>query len=181
MVHNPKMSEEAIKWCLEKSIGFIFDLFEKRNKRITRDELNRKFQEETAKFKVTNRQATQMMYDLKRRNYIYYGEGDSVVLTDKAKIKIIDKVVHQTRIDGKLRFVSFDIPESKRNDRDCFRQAIKRMGFRQIQKSLWACKYNISDFVEAAAAEYKVTDYVAYFISEKSNIDTHIAKILDKK
>ncbi len=174
------MSEEAIKWCLETSIGFIFSLFERHNKRVTRDELNRKFQEETAKFKVSNRQASQMMYDLKRRNYIYYGEGDSVVLTDKAKIKIIDKVIQMNRQDGKPRLVSFDIPESKRNNRDKFRLAIKRMGFRQIQKSLWACKYNVGDLVEIAAAEYKVSDYIAYFISEKSNIDTHIAKVLNK-
>ena len=167
-----------MQWCLEKSIGFIFDLFGNRNKKVTRDELNRRFQEEVARFQISGRQANKMLYDLKRRDYISYAEGDSVVLTDKAKIKIIDKVVDTTRKDGKVRFVSFDIPESKRNDRDCFRLAIKRMGFRQIQKSLWACQYNIGDLVEAAASIYDVSDYVAYFVSEKSNIDAHISKIL---
>lgn len=119
------------------------------------------------------------IYDLKRREYIRC-EGDSIILTDKAKMKIVDKITRKIPICKKFHFVSFDIPEGMRRNRNQFRRALKRIGFVQIQKSLWTIKKDVGEIVEAAAREYKVENYVAYFISEKSNIDKFLIKKSDK-
>jgi CRISPR-associated endonuclease Cas2 len=119
------------------------------------------------------------IYDLKRRKYIRC-EGDSIILTDKAKMKIVDKITQEIPICKKFHFVSFDIPEGMRRNRNQFRRTLKRIGFIQVQKSLWTIKKDVGEIVEAAAREYKVENYVAYFISEKSNIDRFIAKKFDK-
>ena len=50
------------------------------------------------------------------------------------------------------------------------------MGFVQIQKSLWVIDKNVTDLVEMAAYEYKVEKFVAYIVSEKSDIEGIIAK-----
>ena len=106
-------------------------------------------------------------------------EGEvSIKLTNKAKIKIIDKIIEGKEKDNKYRFISFDIPERLHYYRDLFRRAIKRMGFRQIQQSLWVTDKNIGDLVEIAAKEYGVEEYVAYIVAETSNIDAHIKQTL---
>lgn len=100
----------------------------------------------------------------------------SVRLTIKGKIKMLENIPDNTR-DGRWRLLSFDIPEKERQKRDLFRAAIKRTGFKQVQKSLWACPYVKADKVELAISYYKVKKYVAYLIVEKSNIQTHLINL----
>ncbi len=122
---------------------------------------------------------------LKQKGYIEVSNqpkkdtaGKSIRLTNKAKLKLLDKISAKIKPDKKLRFISFDIPEEIKYKRDRFRKSIKRLGFVQIQKSLWVIDKNVSEFVELAAKENKVDEYVAYIISEKSDIDRMIKKKL---
>ena len=122
-----------------------------------------------------------LVYQCKRNGYIKIKNSNnqnSIVLTNKAQLKIIDKIVKNQKSDGKFRFISYDIPENLRVARDQFRRTIKKLGFVQIQKSLWVCNKNVSQLVELAAYEYKVEKYVAYIVSEKSDIDGLIQKKL---
>lgn len=180
MVRNPKIYEEALVSCLEAAIGFAYDIFSESSEKMGLRRLGRKIQSKLMGAGYQPAQAYKVTYELKRRNYVRVIHGDSVVLTDKAKLKIIDKISAEAK-DSKFRILSFDIPEELRVNRDGFRRTIKRMGFVQIQKSLWVTTKNLSDLVEIAAAEYEVTDYIAYFIVEKSNIDNHIRKALGIK
>lgn len=107
--------------------------------------------------------------------------NSSIELTNKAKLKVVDKISKRIESDGKFRFVSWDIPEKIRKNRNQFRTAIKRMGFVQIQKSLWVIDKNVTDLVEMAAYEYKVEKFIAYIVSEKSDIDGIIEKKLKHK
>ena len=116
--------------------------------------------------------------DAVKTGYLRIGPNNSIEFTNKAQLRIMDKIISGKRRDGKNRFLSFDIPEPKRSKRDGFRRIIKRMGFRQIQKSLWVCDKNIGDLVEIAKREYGVEEYVVYVVSEKSDIDDHITNIL---
>jgi len=124
-----------------------------------------------------------LLYHCKRHNYIEIkkiNNQNSIVLTNKAHIKIIDKITDTIKSDGKLRFISYDIPEQLKTARNQFRRTIKKLGFIQIQKSLWVCHKNVGELVEMAAYEYKVEKYVAYIVSEKSDIDGLIQKKLSK-
>jgi len=137
--------------------------------------------EENAKeYNLSNKQINRTIYDLKRYKYVEC-LGDSVIFTNKAKIKIIDKIAADQVIDGKSRLVSFDIPEPLKRNRDHFRRTLKRLGFLKLQKSLWICNKNVGALVEIAATEYGVNNYVAYFVADKSNIDKHIKQLFDKK
>ena len=106
--------------------------------------------------------------------------SDSVILTNKGLIKILENTIVKNKSDGLIRLVSFDIPEEKRNQRNQFRRTIKRAGFVQIQKSLWATRKNAGDIVEIAAEEYKINDYVAYIVAKSTNIEDYIDKQLSK-
>jgi uncharacterized UPF0160 family protein len=90
-----------------------------------------------------------------------------------------NEIADKIESDSHFRFVSFDIPELMRKNRDAFRRAIKKLGFKQIQKSLWVTTKEIGELVEMAAEEYSVADYIAYFVSESSNIDRHIEKMVE--
>jgi len=118
--------------------------------------------------------------NLKRSGYIEIEKdkynNESVVFTNKAKLAVVDKLVKRHPKSRRYCFVSFDIPERMRLNRDQFRRAIKRMGFIKIQKSLWVINRNVGKYVEMAALEYKVNDYVVYLVTEVSNIDAFLLK-----
>ena len=102
---------------------------------------------------------------------------ESIKFTNKARLAIVDRIAERSAVDDRHHFVSFDIPEKMRPNRDKFRRTIKRLGFRQIQKSLWVCKKEVGDLVELAAREYGVDEYVVYIISDNTNIDKTIIKM----
>jgi DNA-binding transcriptional regulator PaaX len=162
-------------------IGLLHDGVRHMTRKTRWSKLNDYIAVNTSHLDVSSQDISKMVYELHRRKYIENRDGDSIVLTNKAKLKIIDRITDEEGRDGKYRLVSFDIPEIKRGNRNCFRRAIKRMGFVQVQKSLWVTDRNVSDFVEMAAKEYGVDDFVAYFVAEGTNIDKHIADVLIRK
>jgi len=121
-----------------------------------------------------------LISNLKKSGYIQVEKRDgreSIKFTDKARLAIVDRIASRSAVDSKHHFVSFDIPEKMRPNRDKFRRTIKRLGFRQIQKSLWVCKKEVGDLVELAAREYGVDEYVVYIVSGNTNIDKAILKM----
>lgn len=180
MVRYSKIYGETAVSSVEAILGLLFNLC---NNFVIKKFNSKKFCEqanETYGGKLTKRQIFDIMYELKRHKYITIDQTEeekSVKLTNKAKMKIVEKIVADKTPDKKLRFVSFDIPERLHQKRDKFRRAIKRMGFWQIQQSLWVTDKDIGELVENAAKEYGVEDYVAYIISERSNIDEHIRSV----
>ena len=93
---------------------------------------------------------------------------------------MIDKIADKLAPEKRFYFVSFDIPEKMRRNRDSFRRTIKRLGFREIQKSLWACNKNAGKYVEMAAIEYGVANFVVYIASDNTNVNsTLIEKIAE--
>lgn len=125
---------------------------------------------------------TNTLHNLDKRGYVKLFKGsDSIEFTNKAKLRIIDFVAGKVESDSHFRFVSFDIPEDMRQKRDLFRRAIKKLGFKQVQKSLWVVNKNVGDLVELAAYEYGVEKYVIYIASNKSDIDGVLSKKFPEK
>lgn len=178
---TPKQSQRILSGIIEDALGFLVDYFSSKNKFLKNSELNDYLYDCFDDKGISRRRISKISYDLKRNNYLDIVEGDSVKLTDKAKIRVIEKYASLNPHDGKRRLISFDIPEVKRRERNGFRRTIKKMGFKQIQKSLWVCDQNLGDLVEVAIKEFKVGEYVAYFVIERSNIDKYISKILKRK
>lgn len=166
-------------WGVGKVLNFLYEFGEYLSiKEISKAEIYRRVYGNYGGT-VTKKQISDLFYNLKREKYIEeVGKDKSIVLTDKAKIKIIEKMVQKKKKDNQLRLLSFDIPERNHVQRDYFRRAIKRIGFRQIQQSLWAIDRDVSEVVEIAIKYYKVGDYVAYIVAEKTNIDVMVNNIL---
>jgi len=179
MVVNPKKYQNIAAFTVVTAIELLFKATVLVGNKISKSSLSKYFSNQYDDTCVDGDQISKTVYELKRSGYIAF-EGDSVKLTNKAKMKIVDQIAAQSGDSKKYHLVSFDIPETKRMGRNNFRRAIKRMGFVQIQKSLWASTRDIGDLVESAAKEYKVSDYVAYFVSETSNIDKFISKTIKK-
>lgn len=131
--------------------------------------------------KYNRSQFAKDIYGLRRSGYIvlaHQNGQDSIHLTIKAHLKIIEKKLKLFEKDSSFRFVSFDIPEKLSSQRDKFRRAIKRMGFRQVQRSLWVSDRNLGELVDMAAEEFHVGEYVVYLVVEKTNIDPIIRALL---
>ena len=114
---------------------------------------------------------------LEKRGYVSINRNsDSVILTNKGKIKLIEND-QGTKVDGKTRMLSFDIPESIRKKRDQFRYSIKRIGYKQVQKSLWACPFARADQVDIVIKELGLEKYVVYLLVEKTDIEDHLKRL----
>ncbi len=125
---------------------------------------------------------SKIFHNLKNQGYIEIEKSlngnDSVVFTNKARLAIVDRLAARIPSSTKYCLVSFDIPERLKNRRNRFRRTIKRMGFRQIQKSLWVSDRMLGNLVDLASVEYEVEDYVVYFVSSDTNINNHIEQLL---
>lgn len=124
---------------------------------------------------------THSLHNLEKSGYVRFknDEGCSIEFTNKAKLKIIDNIASEITPDAHFRFVSFDIPEGMRTQRDKFRRTIKKLGFKQIQKSLWVINKNVGDLVELAAYEYGVEKYIVYIAADATDIDGILIKKFD--
>jgi DNA-binding transcriptional regulator PaaX len=96
-------------------------------------------------------------------------------------MKMVDQIAKNTPVDNKYHLVSFDIPETMKTQRDHFRRTIKKLGFVQIQQSLWVSNKDLGEMVELASYEYGVEKYIAYFVSISSNIEYFIEKKFNNK
>ncbi len=64
-----------------------------------------------------------------------------------------------TKWDGKWRIVLFDVPESKRPVRDYLRGVLKRLGFREFQRSMWVWPYKLPVFLKRLLADPQMRKY----------------------
>lgn len=108
------------------------------------------------------------IYSLKEYGYLEIVEKDNkkaVRLTDKGKLRVWSPQINQ-KWDGRWRLVAFDISEKTKRKRDGFRSALKAMGFRQMQKSLWICPYDVSESIEEVIDMLDIENEVDYFIAD---------------
>ncbi|MCX6810663.1 MAG: hypothetical protein NTY30_02935 [Candidatus Berkelbacteria bacterium] len=119
--------------------------------------------------------------NLKRSGYIELNKKTDgsydIKLTTKGKIKDLE-TSRDDREDGKIRIISYDIPETMASKRRQFCRSIRRIGFKKMQKSLWICKLIKADEIDLIIDELKLRDYIAYFVCSKSNAEPHINKLL---
>lgn len=127
------------------------------------------------------RQITDRIRDLINSGYIEAREESghrSIRLTRKGKIKRLEKSQDITT-DGRWRFISFDIPEKYKNLRIQLIRCLRRIGYKPVQKSLWASPFIKANEVNLIIEELKVSQYVAYFVVEETDIEQHLLELFD--
>lgn len=80
-------------------------------------------------------------------------EGTKIIITETGKRRVLlfkleELQPKKEKWDGKWRIVFFDVEEVKRKKRDELRRYLKKLGFWQMQRSVWVCPYNCEDEVK---------------------------------
>ncbi len=77
------------------------------------------------------------------------------------------RIEPQKTWDRKWRIVIFDIPNHLKSRRDGFAGALKRIGFRPYQKSVFICPFPCEEELQAIAGYFGVTEYIDIVVAEK--------------
>ena len=104
----------------------------------------------------------------------------TLTLTDKGKMKALTYKFEEMKLskkkdwDGKWHIVFFDIPEKQRVARDIFRDKIKKIGFYELQHSVFAFPYECENEIEYIIETYKISKWVRFGILEKIDNDIYL-------
>ena len=116
-------------------------------------------------------QFAKFINNLKRRGYLKIKiekDKSAVILTPNGLEKILrlslEKSDRKKRRDGKWQMIIWDIPENYKKTREKFRNALKSLGYQQLQKSVWVCPYNIIKETEKVIRFYGTEEYVRLFL-----------------
>ena len=120
------------------------------------------------------RQFNQLIYYLKRNNYIKVKnlEGKKAVLRTKEGLskalsaKWIFKE-KKKRKDGKWIMIVFDIPTKNQKARALLRSILKNLGYVLFQHSVWVTPYDVTDQTENLFQMRNLDRYVKIFLIEK--------------
>lgn len=92
----------------------------------------------------------------------------TLVLSDEGRKRIltydIDKIFIEkpAKWDGKWRVVLFDIPNSKKREREALRTVLKNLGFLTYQKSVFVFPYECKNEVDFITEFYNLRRYVRF-------------------
>jgi DNA-binding transcriptional regulator PaaX len=99
---------------------------------------------------------------------VIYLSGEKIRLTKKGrelakKILVEDiRIKHGDNWDGIWQLVSYDIPETRKKERDYFRKVISDLGFKQIQDSLWVFPWQCTEEIAIICQNLGIAPFVAY-------------------
>lgn len=80
------------------------------------------------------------------------------------------------RWDGKWRFILFDIPETKKRQREYLRFILRTIGFKEHQKSVWAYPHKIPDFLNELLWEEKIKPFTRFITAEEIDYENDLRK-----
>lgn len=114
---------------------------------------------------------SKFVYYLKKRGYIETKDWETrkgLALTPKGLNKILKRRNKEIRLpirkDKRWQMVVFDIPEKSRKVRDIFRDALKVLGYQQLQKSIWVSPYEVAEKTKEIISSLNLEDEVKLFI-----------------
>lgn len=76
--------------------------------------------------------------------------------------------------DKKWRIIVFDIPEKKRKARDALRFEIKKLGFFELQKSVWIYPFDCRNAIDFLVEFFEVRRYVRYLVVSEMTYDADL-------
>ncbi len=108
----------------------------------------------------------------------------TMFLTDKGKLRVLNFRFEKMKIseknwDGKWRMVAFDVPEKFRGGRDALREKIKKLGFYELQKSVFVFPYNCKDEIDFIIEFFNIRKYTRFALLETIDNERHLKKIFN--
>lgn len=153
-------------------------------------ELYNKYDESFSNIFKTARQKYQYPETIKRMkqkgliNFVHKDGELKFILTIKGKsvaqnlfLQDYKSLKRPSEWDGKWRMVMFDIPEEKRKLRNILRFHLKKVGFLQIQGSVWIYPYPCEEIVALIKTNFNFSREVIYITTESFENDNKFKKI----
>lgn len=145
-----------------------------------------KFQRQRENFRIDQAKRQRfysLIYKLKRDGLVdldktataYQLTQKGIGMISKLKDRLMRKKSYPKEIDSSVNIVTFDIPEKLRGYRNWLRNALRALGFRMLQRSVWIGKIKIPQELLTNLDQYKILDYIEIVSITKSgtikNID----------
>jgi len=109
--------------------------------------------------------------------------GDVVfVLTEDgvettSKIFLSNLVIEKNKKwDKKWRMIMFDIPEKSRNARNSIRYRLNKLGFKELQKSVFVHPFECFDIVSKMVDFYKINRFVRFVVADSIDNEKDLKK-----
>lgn len=124
---------------------------------------------------------------LKENKYIRLDDkSEKLFLENKGILEFIKyniKRKQQEKWDKKWRVIIFDVKENRRKSRDFLRTRLKWLGFKELQKSVWAFPYDIKREMEELMiiAKHNPQDDIRFLVVEKIEEDKDLRKWFNLK
>jgi CRISPR-associated endonuclease Cas2 len=110
----------------------------------------------------------------------------SLLLTKKGKTYLKENFFNISNVkvgnkiwDGKWYIVIFDIPEVRRKIRNILRFHLKKIGFVQVQGSVWAYPYPSNEIVTLIKTNFELSSEVVYIIADYIEGENKLMKIFN--
>lgn len=153
-------------------------------------ELSKNYNESFSDIFKTARQKYNYSATIKRMeqkgliNFVVKEDGLRIVLTKEGKdiargfiLQGYGQLQKPDKWDGRWRMVMFDIPEDKRKLRNIIRFHLKKIGFVQIQGSVWIYPFPCEEIVTIIKTNFNLNDEVIYITTESFNKDFKFKKV----
>lgn len=107
----------------------------------------------------------------------------TMILNDNGKKQALTYQAHAMKIphpkvwDEKWRIVLFDIPETKREARDSFRDHLTHLGFWELQKSVSVYPFDCKNEIEFLTELHNIRADVRFIIADQIDNETHLKHI----
>ncbi|MBI2268617.1 MAG: CRISPR-associated endonuclease Cas2 [Candidatus Blackburnbacteria bacterium] len=112
------------------------------------------------------RQKLKALHDAKLVKIYQSGEQYTIQLTKKGKRHLLRYKITELSIpqpkewDRKWRIVAYDVPKENTRARDALRHMLRKLGFYQLQKSVYLYPYPCEDAIEFLREVYGVGEHV---------------------
>lgn len=107
----------------------------------------------------------------------------TITLTQTGRKKALTYQLETMRIptprqwDGRWRLVIFDIPEKQKKARDALRYHLKRMGLRELQKSVFIIPYPCADEIDFLIEFFQLRRHVRQLTITSIDNELHLRKL----
>ena len=87
------------------------------------------------------------------------------------------KLPKQAKWDDWWRMVIFDIPEENKKGRDAFVKTLKKLGFHQLQKSVFIYPYHCQDEIEFLIEFFGLRPFIRTLLAKNIDNELHLKKV----
>jgi len=115
-----------------------------------------------------------------QKGFLEYNKRGELRITQKGRVCLIKQTYldrtkeKRPRWDKKWRVLIFDIPESRKMDRENLRHTLVGIGFMKLQDSVWIYPYDCEDLVNLLKADLEVGKEVLYMIVDALENDDSV-------